>query len=176
MEDQVWGSIPNPGHSLEPWATSLNSTHCSSVSYSESIVLVCTFRFRYECEQRGWVLKVGPLNPEDYSRGLKLVQLNSPMQQPEINPVSQIHTCTHTNSWGRLKWPYMQSPGWQPILCLAWCLIWWFASLEKEWSYMTPNVLTETRCHLTTQTQPCFWKGKWQKSLPVKQSTDLGYS
>ena len=25
----------------------------------------------------------------------------------------------------------MQSPGWQPMLCVAWCLIWWFASLEK---------------------------------------------
>ena len=41
---------------------------------------------------------------------------------------------------------HMQSPGWQITLRMAWCLIWWFASLEKVWSYMTPNVLTETRC------------------------------
>ena len=35
-----------------------------------------------------------------------------------------------------------------------WYLIWWFASLEKVWSYITLNVLTETRCHYTTQTKP----------------------
>ena len=29
-----------------------------------------------------------------------------------------------------------------------------FASLEKAWSYMTPNVLTETGCHETTQIKP----------------------
>ena len=46
---------------------------------------------------------------------------------------------------GRLKMIIinMQSPGWQPTLCVAWCLIWWFASLEKVWSYMAPNVRTE---------------------------------
>ena len=32
---------------------------------------------------------------------------------------------------------HMQTPGWQPILC-----------------GLTPNVLTETRCHQTTQTKP----------------------
>ena len=42
------------------------------------------------------------------------------------------------------KSDHMQSPGWQPALCVAWCPIWWFASLENVWSYMTPNVLTET--------------------------------
>ena len=29
----------------------------------------------------------------------------------------------------------MQSSDWQPTLCVAWCLIWWFASIEKVWSY-----------------------------------------
>ena len=49
----------------------------------------------------------------------------------------------------------MQSLGWQPTLCVAWCLIWWFASLDiKVWSYMTPNVLTETRCHNNPNPNP----------------------
>ena len=26
---------------------------------------------------------------------------------------------------------HTQSSGWQPPLCMAWCLTWWFASLEK---------------------------------------------
>ena len=43
---------------------------------------------------------------------------------------------------------HMQSPGWQPTLCMTRCLIWWFASLEKVWSYMTLNVSTETRCQI----------------------------
>ena len=48
----------------------------------------------------------------------------------------------------------MQTPGWQPILCVAWYLIWQLQVQKKVWSYMTPNVLTETRCHQTTQTKP----------------------
>ena len=40
---------------------------------------------------------------------------------------------------------HMHSPGWPPTLCVARCLIWWFVSLVKVWSYMTPNVLIETR-------------------------------
>ena len=40
-------------------------------------------------------------------------------------------------------------------LCVTSCLIWWLASLDKAWSYMTLNVLTETRCHYTTQTHIC---------------------
>ena len=39
-------------------------------------------------------------------------------------------------------------------LCVAWCLIWWFASLSKVWSYMAPNVLTETRYVSLNNTQP----------------------
>ena len=35
----------------------------------------------------------------------------------------------------------MQSPGWQPTISVAWCLIWWFASSEKVWWHMTPYIL-----------------------------------
>ena len=35
---------------------------------------------------------------------------------------------------------HMQSPGWQPTLCVAWCLIWRFASLEKS------MVMRDTDC------------------------------
>ena len=66
----------------------------------------------------------------------------------------------------------MQSPGGQPTLCVAWCLIWWFASSEHVSSYMTPNVLSETRCHKTTQTHThsndCFvyiFRRGWTKWL-----------
>ena len=58
-----------------------------------------------------------------------------------VNPY--IPTQTPEENWS----DHMQSPSWQPSLCVAWCLVWWFASLKKLWSYMTPNVLTETRCH-----------------------------
>ena len=61
----------------------------------------------------------------------------------------------------------MQSPGSQPTLCVAWCLIWWFVSLEKVWSYMAPNVLTETRCHETTQAGPN--STTWQEIYIVRQ-------
>ena len=43
----------------------------------------------------------------------------------------------NTNPWGRLS-DHLQTPGWQPTSHVAWCLI---------WSYMTPNALTETKCH-----------------------------
>ena len=33
------------------------------------------------------------------------------------------------------------------LFCVAWCLIWWFASFKKVWSYKTLNVHTEIRCH-----------------------------
>ena len=57
-------------------------------------------------------------------------------------------TYTHTNSWGILKQP---SASWQPV-CL-WLDV-WFGELQimkRVWSFMTSNVLTETRCHETTQ-------------------------
>ena len=33
------------------------------------------------------------------------------------------------------------------LFCVAWCLIWRFASFKKVWSYKTLNVHTEIRCH-----------------------------
>ena len=51
---------------------------------------------------------------------------------------------------GRLKWPYIQSPGWQPTLCVAWCLIWWFANLGKHghtWHRMSLLKLSVIKQH-----------------------------
>ena len=42
---------------------------------------------------------------------------------------------THTKPGGRLKWPYAKSPGWQPTLCVAWCLICWFALAYKKYGH-----------------------------------------
>ena len=54
------------------------------------------------------------------------------MQTCPHKPLRKIQTCNHQAD--------------SPLLCVAWCLIWWFASLEKVWPYMTPNGLTEARC------------------------------
>ena len=43
--------------------------------------------------------------------------------------------CTHKNPGGILKWPYAKSPGWQPTLCVAWCLICWFALVYKKYGH-----------------------------------------
>ena len=43
----------------------------------------------------------------------------------------------------------MHSPSWQPTLCVAWCLIWWFESLEKyghtwhQMSFLRPGVIKQ---------------------------------
>ena len=48
----------------------------------------------------------------------------------------------------------MQSPGWQLTLCVAWCLIWWFVSLEKyghTWhrmSVLRPGVIKQYKPHM----------------------------
>ena len=39
------------------------------------------------------------------------------------------------NPGGKLKWPYAKSPGWQPTLCVAWCLICWFALVYKKYGH-----------------------------------------
>ena len=47
-----------------------------------------------------------------------------------ISSLTPIHT--HINSWGRLQWLYMYAiTRLTTHLCVASCLIWWFASLEK---------------------------------------------
>ena len=53
---------------------------------------------------------------------------------------------------------HMQSPGWQPTLCVAWCLIWWFEKFRKS------MVIHDTECpywdqvslNNTNQTKPLF--------------------
>ena len=42
---------------------------------------------------------------------------------------------THTKPGGRLKWSYAKSLGWQPTLCVAWCLICWFALAYKKYGH-----------------------------------------
>ena len=40
----------------------------------------------------------------------------------------------------------MQSPGWQLTSCVAWCLIWWFASVPYTWHWMSllrPDVIKQ---------------------------------
>ena len=49
----------------------------------------------------------------------------------------------------------MQSPGWQLTLCVAWCLIWWFTSLDKyghTWHWMfllRPGVIKQHKPNQT---------------------------
>ena len=47
---------------------------------------------------------------------------------------------THTNTSGGWLSDHLQSPGWQPNSCVAWCLIMWFASIGKS------MVLHDTEC------------------------------
>ena len=79
---------------------------------------------------------------------LPLIYCPSGVISEYFNPYIPTHT--PEEYWS----DHMQTPGWQPILCVAWCLIWHLQVEKKVWSYMTLNVLTETRCHYTTQTKP----------------------
>ena len=77
---------------------------------------------------------------------------------------------THTLTKSLECWcDHLQSSCWQPTLCVAWCLIWWFASTETVWSYVTLNVLTETRCQKRggagEKNQRTFWKMIQQNSI-----------
>ena len=57
---------------------------------------------------------------------------------------SPIHT--HTNPWGRLAWSYAIFRLTAHFMCgLISDLV--ICKFRKVWSYMTSNVLTETRCH-----------------------------
>ena len=63
---------------------------------------------------------------------------------------------THTPDSEEYQSDHMQTPGWQPILCVAWCLIWLFAILKKS------VVIHDTECpywdqvslNNTNQTKP----------------------
>ena len=49
----------------------------------------------------------------------------------------------------------MQSPGWEPTACVAWCLIWWFAHLDEyghTWHWMSllrPGVIKQYKPNLS---------------------------
>ena len=60
-------------------------------------------------------------------------------------------SCTHEGDYSKVTICNHHADS--QLLCVARCLIWWLRRLGKVWSYMTPNALTETRCHLTTQTK-----------------------
>ena len=80
---------------------------------------------------------------------------------------------THTIPWGRLKWPYAITRLTAHFMCGLMSDIWWFASLEKVWSYLALNTLSETRCqNNTNQTHThsnnCFvyiFRRSWTKWL-----------
>ena len=56
----------------------------------------------------------------------------------------------------------MQSPGLQPIWCVSWCLIWWYASFKKfchiwhRMSLLRPGVIKK---HLSVEQEVTRWKG-----------------
>ena len=63
---------------------------------------------------------------------------------------------------------HTQSPGLQPTLFAAWCLIWWFASLEKVWSYMTPMFLLRPGVIKQHRTKPSSdWNVTKQHSVQL---------
>ena len=47
----------------------------------------------------------------------------------KVNMLAHIHT--HTNPEEDLS-GHMQSPGWQPIILAAWCLLWWITNIERS--------------------------------------------
>ena len=53
---------------------------------------------------------------------------------------------THSYPLGTFKWPSAITKLTAHYMWLDVCLLWLFASKEIVWSYMTLNVLTETRC------------------------------
>ena len=61
---------------------------------------------------------------------------NRPTACPTIRNKSwNLSKLTHTyphKPLRKIKSHHTQSPGWQSTLCVAWCLIWWFAILEKS--------------------------------------------
>ena len=50
--------------------------------------------------------------------------------------------CIHTNPGGRLS-GHLQTPGWQPTFCVAWCLIRWFASIEESMFLLRPGAIKQ---------------------------------
>ena len=46
-----------------------------------------------------------------------------------------VNSCIPTHTSEEYWSDHMQTPGWQPILCVAWCLIWLFASLKEKYGH-----------------------------------------
>ena len=51
------------------------------------------------------------------------------------NKVGMLPVHTDTNPWGRLS-SHLQSPGWLPMLCVAWCLIYKHSKTGHTWHCM----------------------------------------
>ena len=69
----------------------------------------------------------------------------------------------------------MQSPGWQPTLCVAWCLIWLFANFKKKYghtwhrmSLLRPDVIKQ---HKPLEAHWCVIVSL--STAPVMQPPDL---
>ena len=104
------------------------------------------------------------------------------MQSPGIlpnkvfdHPLTILLLSHYVNSHYGVGW----SPGWQPTLCVAWRLIWWFASLEKS------MVIHDTKCpywgqmllNNTSPTQPCkFCKVPPPPPLNITLSKKYGHT
>ena len=103
---------------------------------------------------------------------------------PSIRPLGDkvgilTHIYTHTKPGGRLKWSYAKSPGWQPTLCVAWCLICWFALAYKKYghtwhrmSLLRPGVIKQ---HKPNQTKPIYPTGQLVKLSNHQLIWDFGH-
>ena len=80
---------------------------------------------------------------------------------------------THTKPGGRLKWSYAKSPGWQPTLYVAWCLICWLALAYKKYghtwhrmSLLRPGVIKQHKPNQTSLTKRTSWSNGPFTSVP----------
>ena len=70
----------------------------------------------------------------------------------------------------------MQSPGGQPTLWVTWCLIWWFANLEKyghTWHRMSLLRLRVIKQHKPNQTKPYTYSYILVQLLTLSKATLL---
>ena len=84
---------------------------------------------------------------------------------------------THTKPGGRLKWSYAKSPGWQPTLCVAWCLICWFALSYKKYghtwhrmSLLRPGVIKQHKPNQTLDYKIFFVKNPYRSNEQTKNN------
>ena len=89
------------------------------------------------------------------------MDLSKPSKQyisPQGDKVSMLTHIYPHKARGRLKWSYAKSPGWQPTLCVALCLICWFALAYKKYghtwhrmSLLRPGVIKQHKLNQTKQ-------------------------